>query len=70
MFKVLAAFGAGDGHDVGALRVDPREGDLRRSISFLARDRVDAFDQFEVFVEVLGLKARIGAAPIDSNASR
>src|SRR5690606_24601114 len=53
-----AALGAGDRHDVVALRVHPGERQLAGRHALLARDLLDLGDQLQVAREVLALEAR------------
>src|SRR5438128_2648138 len=61
---MLATRGSRDRHHVVPLRQHPRERQLRRRASLLARDRLHAAHEIEILLEVLALKARIEAAKI------
>jgi hypothetical protein len=63
-FQPLATFRSRNRHDVVAAREQPRDGELRRCASFAFRKRLHAFDDREVLLEVLSLKARMEAAEV------
>ena len=63
-FKVFAALGAGDRHDVVALRQDPGERQLRRRATFLFRDLPDAINEGQVPGQIITLESRRGAAVV------
>src|SRR2546427_6833319 len=64
LLEVASPLGAGDRHDVLALRQQPGEGELRRGTALLPRDRLHPRHQVEVPREVLPLEARVVAAPV------
>src|SRR5215212_1165915 len=57
LLQVLAPFSTGDRHDVLSLVQQPRQRELARLNALLLRYLPDSFDQLQVLLEVLALKA-------------
>src|SRR5689334_18416910 len=64
LLQVLATLGAGDRHDVVALRQHPGERELRGRAALLPCHGLDLAHEVEVLLEVLALEARRGTAEI------
>ena len=62
--QVLEALRAGDGDYVLALGQHPRESELTRRAALRRRELADLFREVEVLLEVLPLKARVGATDV------
>src|SRR5512146_2369487 len=64
LLQVLAALGAGDGHDIPALVQEPGERDLGSRDAPLSGDALHRLHEIQVLPEVLTLEARHVAPPI------
>src|SRR5229473_1607117 len=60
----IAAAGADDGYDIGALRRHPGNRRLRNAETFGVSDLAQRFDQSQVRIDVVGLEARAERAKI------
>src|SRR5258708_12433518 len=65
----IAAAGADDGYDIGALRRHPGNRRLRHADAFGAGDLAQRLDQSEVRIDVVALEARAEGAKIATGRS-
>src|SRR2546426_3837702 len=63
-FDVFAVLRAGNGDDLVSLAEQPRQGELARRATLLAREVCDAGDEIQILLEILALKPGMVLAPI------